>query len=476
MRSLNLRICGLGAGLVLSLLQFGGCPQVTPDPIDDSSAGRANDPIPTNLTGRPTQTPSPDPGTPPSPTTADAGADQAVEDGDTVTLTGSGAAGTAEVTFLWKQTGGPEVTLTSADAASATFVAPGVSAVLDFSLTVTSAAGVAVDTTRVTVAAAPLLFVTNFAGNSIVNFRKPLAARGDTRPRATIAGAGTQLAGPTSLVFDNSGGLIVANTATSQLAVFSNAVDRAGDTLPDRAIVNPEALLRSPEGLAYDSADDLLMVANFDGIPGAVNVYADASQAIFSGRVAPTRRILSVDLRNPRAARLAADGSLYVADPGGQQVSVFENAAELDSRPPATRGTGTRGSSRRGRAPRGGLTPAMRVLHSTAFVGIADLWIDAQDRLLTVNSTGGLVFVFAGASALNGDVTPTATITVQGAQELRGIALDAAGVGYLSDFSANAIYSVRDIAERNGTIAADGFVQGPSSELNGPWHLEVLQR
>ena len=63
---------------------------------------------------------------PPAPLTANAGPDQTVLYGATVTLTGSssgGAGGTA--TILWRQTAGaPTVTLTDKDALTATFVAP----------------------------------------------------------------------------------------------------------------------------------------------------------------------------------------------------------------------------------------------------------------------------------------------------------------------------------------------------------------
>ena len=72
--------------------------------------------------------------------TADAGADQEVETGATVTLMGSGSSTTVNPTFTyaWTQTSGTTVTLSDATAQSPTFTAPSLTADpnLEFSLTV----------------------------------------------------------------------------------------------------------------------------------------------------------------------------------------------------------------------------------------------------------------------------------------------------------------------------------------------------
>ena len=95
---------------------------------------------------------------PNDPPTADAGADQTVAEGVTVTLNGSGNdPENATLTYAWTQTSGtPTVTLTGEDTATPTFTAPenlSTNAVLEFSLTVndgvsdSSAATVAITTT-----------------------------------------------------------------------------------------------------------------------------------------------------------------------------------------------------------------------------------------------------------------------------------------------------------------------------------------
>jgi hypothetical protein len=93
-----------------------------------------------------------------APPTADAGQDQNVHEGDTVTLNGSGSidADDGIASYLWTQTGGIPVTLSVTTATRPTFVAPPVAAsgsVLTFQLTVTDDGGLqAGDDLSVTIA------------------------------------------------------------------------------------------------------------------------------------------------------------------------------------------------------------------------------------------------------------------------------------------------------------------------------------
>lgn len=87
--------------------------------------------------------------------TANAGADQTVDEGTTVTLTGAGTDSDGSISsFAWTQVSGPTVALNNANAASASFTAPDLSASanLVFRLTVTDNRGAtATDDIQVTV-------------------------------------------------------------------------------------------------------------------------------------------------------------------------------------------------------------------------------------------------------------------------------------------------------------------------------------
>ena len=91
-----------------------------------------------------------------SPPTADAGDDQDVNEGDTVTLNGTGSSDPDSgdsISYLWSQTSGTTVTLSNATAAAPTFTAPTGPAILIFELNVTDGSLSSTDAVNVTVAA-----------------------------------------------------------------------------------------------------------------------------------------------------------------------------------------------------------------------------------------------------------------------------------------------------------------------------------
>jgi MYXO-CTERM domain-containing protein len=91
------------------------------------------------------------------PPVANAGADQTVEEGATVTLSGSGTDPDGDaLTYAWTQTAGPSVTLNGGTTATASFATPDVteSTVFTFTLKVTDESGAsAEDSVSITVTA-----------------------------------------------------------------------------------------------------------------------------------------------------------------------------------------------------------------------------------------------------------------------------------------------------------------------------------
>ncbi len=89
-----------------------------------------------------------------APPTADAGADQTVDEGQTVTLDASGSSDPDvddTLGYSWTQTGGPDVGLSVQDGAQPTFTAPDVSAATTLTFEVEVSDGEATDTDTVTV-------------------------------------------------------------------------------------------------------------------------------------------------------------------------------------------------------------------------------------------------------------------------------------------------------------------------------------
>jgi K319-like protein len=152
------------------------------------------------------------------PTSADAGADQTVQQGQQVTLDGSASINAD--TFAWTQTAGPAVTLTGADSAVATFTAPVTATTLTFRLTASTGSASSTDDITITVApvAAPvanagpdqtgvlvgntvLLNATGSTGAATFAWTQVSGAHADLTGADTARASFTMPAGSTPMVF-----------------------------------------------------------------------------------------------------------------------------------------------------------------------------------------------------------------------------------------------------------------------------------
>ncbi|NLG41867.1 MAG: hypothetical protein GX547_01365 [Phycisphaerae bacterium] len=400
----------------------------------------------------------PEPPPPPNQSpVANAGADQTVSAGSTVTLNGTGSsdADGDPLTFQWTQTAGTSVTLNNANTATASFTAPNISELLTFQLTVDDGnGGTASDSTSVTVTTTPppkpTLFIANNAGNvTAYDLTSPATINGNIPPNANLAGAQTLLLGPTDLVIDSGGNLLVSNAGTASITGYANAVNLGsinGNVAPNRNVQGAATQLLVPVSLAINTANDLLFAAEAN--VGIVHVFANASTNAFNGNLAPTRQIISADMVSPRGINFGANDELYVANTGNNTVAVFANASNLN-----------------------GVVAATRVIRSAAFFNLFDVYVDQNDTMYVVNSGGAIpnqINIFANASTLNGVVTPDVTLAVVGATSLTAIAVDSANNGYIVDFAANAVYGYDNIATRNGAIPPDRTLFGANTLLSGP--------
>jgi predicted outer membrane repeat protein len=202
-----------------------------------------------------------------NPPIANAGADQSVVAGSSVTLNGSAsydADPTQTITYAWTQTAGTPVTLTGASTAQPTFTAPNAAGALTFSLLVTDSLGLASSADTVTIT------VTNDA---------PIANAG--ADQSVVAGNSVSLNGsassdpdghtPITYGWTQSGGTAVSLSDPSAVSPTFTAPNLAG-TLTFSLIVTDSTGLAS-------SADTVTITVTND----APNANAGNSQAVLAG-------------------------------------------------------------------------------------------------------------------------------------------------------------------------------------------------
>ncbi|MBN1343006.1 MAG: hypothetical protein JXQ73_10025 [Phycisphaerae bacterium] len=398
-----------------------------------------------------------------NPPTANAGADQTVNTGDTVNLAGTGTDPDGDtLTYAWVQTVGTAVTLAGPNTATPSFTAPNSADVLAFNMTVNDGkGGSATDAVVVTVqaggtpppATTPQLFIVNSLGNNVVSYENPSAINGNIAPDTNLAGVSTQLAGPLGVAVNAAGELMVLNT-TPSVTSYANASATNGNLVPDGNLSGPSTLLAAAESLALNTTRDVLFVAN--ALTDQIFVY-DLAGGTLNGNLAPPRIIGTAPggLTAPRALCADASGNLYVVNGGGsKEVLVFANAENLN-----------------------GIVTATRTITSAAFVNICDVFVDGNDTLFVVDPGATGVHSFAGAAAINGAIAPTRTLTVPGLTFLAAIVVDSNDVGYIADIDpgSNAIYVYDNISTLNANLAPDRTIAGSNTQLSWPADLFLVE-
>jgi hypothetical protein len=249
--------------------------------------------------------PAPTPPVTNNPPTANAGADQTVNAGVSVTLQGSGADTNGTIaSYAWTQTAGPAVALTGASTASPTFTAPATAAGLTFQLTVTdNQQATHADTITVTVnavVAAPVIvrqptspFAVQHASALIF-----LVATGDnlnyewhgnafgtivkTGPEPFLLRAGDlALVGESCyyVVVSNAGGSVTSDLGCMTIEDLTENLDPSDEALEDRYVI-AEGYGGTLFGIAQTGAG-LLTGSTLFGGRTRLNRFAEAARSCF---------------------------------------------------------------------------------------------------------------------------------------------------------------------------------------------------
>jgi 6-phosphogluconolactonase (cycloisomerase 2 family) len=293
-------------------------------------------------------------------------------------------------------------------------------------------------------AATGKLYVSSGSQNSIVRFDNAFTTNGNIAPAATISGVATQLATPIYLALDNGADrLFAVDRASASILVFDQISTKTGNIAPNRVISGIATNLFVPVQPFLDGSRNLLYVS--DDVD--VLVFNNASTA--NGNVASARDIqpgfsvgaIFVDSTNDR---------LFVTDPGGNAVNVYDNASTLDG-PVATPTRQIKGAA-------------------TGLANPVGLQIDGFGRLVVSNSSPASITVYPAAATANGNISPVATISGGNTRLVspNQIAFDttARDTLYVVDPGSGSILVFTSFTIANGNLAPTRVISGASTTLS----------
>lgn len=289
------------------------------------------------------------------------------------------------------------------------------------------------------------LYVSNGSANSIVRFDQAFTASGNIVPGATISGAATTLNAPEYIFLDTAADrLFVANNGGISILIFDNISTKNGNAAPERTISGSLTTLFSPSDVSVDRTRDLLYVADGTNI----QVFASASTA--TGNIAPARTL------SPGFSTLAVfiDGGndrLFVADPAGNSIAVYDNASTLTS---------------------GAITASRTVQGAATHLNVpSGLHLDGLGRLVVSNASPPSITIYNGAATANGNAAPAAEIigTNTGFSSPNQIAVDTTGTGtvYMADSGVSRVAAYTSLNTATGNISPNRTIVGPGTTLTG---------
>ncbi|HEV2988163.1 MAG TPA: hypothetical protein VG759_06965 [Candidatus Angelobacter sp.] len=266
-------------------------------------------------------------------------------------------------------------------------------------------------------------------------------------PRRDSTGGGNNGGG------NNGGGggfgrIYVTNAPNSSIIRFDNASTVSGNATPGATISGTATLLVSPSYLFLDVANNRLFVANQGG--GNVLVFDNATTQ--TGNVAPTRTIGGSNTRLFSPVDVALDKTkdlLYVADNTAGTIVVFTNGSTAN----------------------GNISPASSL--TLGFVPSALFSDGANNRLFVADITNNAVRVFDNASTLTGGVTASRILSGVTTQlnQPTGLQVDNAGRLLVTNSNGGNVTIYSGAASINGDNAPVATIGGGNTGIVAPTQI-----
>ena len=288
------------------------------------------------------------------------------------------------------------------------------------------------------------IFTSNRGSSTVTRFERASNVEGDVVPTSIIRGQMTQLSQPGYLTYDaSSDRLYVANSGANSILIFDNASTLTENSPPTRFFEGGSTQLNRPVQVKIDNERDEMYVANAGS--SAVTVYGSAST--LQGSAAPLRTLSGSGTRLSGLSSIEIDftnNQLYLADPIGNQILVFENANSTN-----------------------GSVPPRRIISGGNTQLAAPQYLLRDGNTLYVSCTNALLR-FANLDTLEGNLAPTATITgqVTALSRPQQLSLDLEdGTLYVADSGASAVLVFANIETAEGAPAPLRRITGGNTQF-----------
>lgn len=245
------------------------------------------------------------------------------------------------------------------------------------------------------------------------------------------------------------GRIYVTNPATNTLVRFDGALTVNGNVAPGVTISGAATLLSTPQYLFLDTGNNRLFIANQGG--SNILVFDNANGQ--TGNAPPTRTISGPATKLFTPVDVALDRTrdlLYVAD-SSSGIVVFANGSNAS----------------------GNATPLHTL--SLSFVSAAIFIDGANNRLFVADNSNNAIQVFDGAAALDGAVTANRIIAGVATQlnQPAGLQVDNAGRLIVSNFNGGSVTIYSNAAAANGNVGPVATISGGNTGILAPTQLTL---
>lgn len=290
-----------------------------------------------------------------------------------------------------------------------------------------------------------IIYVTSSGNSALLSFNNARIVNGNVAPSRSISGINTTLATPFHLGVDTNRNILYTSNGNTVLR-FDDPNTATGNIAPN--VILGTGTFLGTGGIAVDSTHDRLYVVDIDNHQIARFDNASLATAASVPTIFTTPAGSAHPLNVPFGATLNISGDMiFVANNARHEILVWDGASSLNGEVDADRFISE---------PTGNMNPD-------------GLYYDSVNNELWVAGQNGVIYVFGNASAANGVLAPTRTITSGSWTEPTDVYYDSAGnMLYMVDRNDgnSQILVFNNARSINGAANPNRIISGVNTTLN----------